>query len=82
MSAVRLSLIYGKNASVSVVDQLVNHTTTLSKGLQMGLVNYTEATSASRSGRSTLRAPPRAPVGGFIYAGARRGLQARSSTTR
>jgi hypothetical protein len=43
VSAVRLSLIYGKNASVSVIDLgLVNHTTTLSKGLQMGLVNYTE----------------------------------------
>jgi len=43
VSAVRLSLLYGRNASVGVIDLgLVNHTTSLSKGLQMGTVNYTE----------------------------------------
>ena len=43
VSAFRFSLLYGKNASVKIVDLgLVNHTTTLSHGLQMGFVNYTE----------------------------------------
>lgn len=43
VSAFRFNLIYGKNASVRVVDLgLVNQTTTgLSKGLQWGLVNVT-----------------------------------------
>ncbi len=45
VTAFRFNLIYGKNASVRVVDLgLVNHTTTgLSKGLGWGLVNYVEA---------------------------------------
>ena len=39
----RFNLIYGKNASVGIVDLgLVNHTTTLSHGLQWGFVNYNE----------------------------------------
>jgi hypothetical protein len=40
----RFNLIYGKNASVRVVDLgFINHTTTgLSKGLQWGAVNVTE----------------------------------------
>lgn len=45
VTAFRLNLIYGKNASVRVVDLgLVNHTTAgLSKGLAWGLVNFVEA---------------------------------------
>jgi hypothetical protein len=45
VTAFRFNLIYGKNASVRVVDLgLVNHTTTgLSKGFGWGLVNYAEA---------------------------------------
>jgi len=44
VSAFRFNLIYGKNASVRVVDLgLVNHTTSgLSKGLQWGFANITE----------------------------------------
>lgn len=39
----RFNLIYGRNTSVKVVDiGLVNHTTTLSSGLQWGFVNYNE----------------------------------------
>jgi hypothetical protein len=39
----RFNLIYGKNTSVGLVDLgLVNHTTTLSHGLQWGFVNYNE----------------------------------------
>ena len=45
VSAFRFSLLYGKNASVKIVDLgLVNHTTTLSHALQMGFINYTEGT--------------------------------------
>jgi hypothetical protein len=46
ISGVRLNLLYGRNASVKGLDWgfIVNHTTTgLSKGVQMGLVNYNEA---------------------------------------
>lgn len=45
VTAFRFNLIYGKNASVRVVDLgLVNHTTTgLSKGLGWGLVNIANA---------------------------------------
>lgn len=43
VTAFRFNLLYGKNTSVKVVDLgLVNHTTTLSNGLQWGFVNYTE----------------------------------------
>jgi hypothetical protein len=44
VTALRLNLIYGKNASVKVVDLgLINHTTSgVSSGLQWGGVNYTE----------------------------------------
>jgi hypothetical protein len=45
VTAFRFNLIYGKNSSVGVVDLgFVNHTTTLSNGLQWGFVNYTEGT--------------------------------------
>ena len=45
VTAFRFNLIYGKNASVRVVDLgLVNHTTTgLSKGLGWGFVNLSDA---------------------------------------
>ena len=43
VSAFRLDLLYGRNTSVKVVDLgLVNHTTTMSNGLQWGFVNYNE----------------------------------------
>ena len=43
VSAFRFNLIYGKNASVKVVDLgLVNHTTTLSSGLQWGFINVND----------------------------------------
>ena len=43
VTAFRFNLIYGRNTSVKVVDVgLVNHTTTLSNGLQLGSVNFTE----------------------------------------
>jgi len=43
ITALRLNLIYGKNASVKIIDLgLVNQTTTLSSGLQWGVVNYNE----------------------------------------
>lgn len=43
VTAFRFNLIYGKNTSVKIVDLgLVNHTTTLSSGLQWGTINYTE----------------------------------------
>lgn len=39
----RFNFIYGKNTSVGVVDLgLINHTTTMSKGLQWGAINITE----------------------------------------
>lgn len=45
VTAFRFNLIYGKNASVRVIDLgFVNHTTTgVSKGLGWGFVNYAEA---------------------------------------
>src|SRR5215510_9182218 len=43
VSAVRLDFIYGKNASVKVIDLgFVNQTTTLSSGLQWGFVNVND----------------------------------------
>ena len=43
VTAFRFNLLYGKNASVKVVDLgLVNHTTTLSSGLQWGFVNIND----------------------------------------
>jgi hypothetical protein len=43
VTAFRINLIYGKNTSVKIVDiGIVNHTTTLSSGLQWGTVNFTE----------------------------------------
>ena len=43
VTAFRFNLIYGKNTSVGIVDLgLVNHTTSLSHGLQWGFVNYNE----------------------------------------
>lgn len=43
VTAFRFNLLYGKNTSVKVVDLgLVNHTTTLSSGLQWGFVNVNE----------------------------------------
>ncbi|MEE9553305.1 MAG: hypothetical protein V3W18_03315 [candidate division Zixibacteria bacterium] len=45
ISGIRLSLLYGKNTTVSGLDWgLVNHTTKgVSKGVQFGLVGYAEA---------------------------------------
>ena len=43
VTAVRLDLIYGKNTAVKYLDLgLVNHTTSMSNGLQWGFVNYNE----------------------------------------
>jgi len=43
VTAFRFNFIYGKNTSVKVVDLgLVNHSTTLSNGLQWGFLNFTE----------------------------------------
>jgi len=43
VSSVRIDFIYGKNTSVKVVDLgLINHTTTLSSGLQWGFINVNE----------------------------------------
>ena len=45
ITGLRISLLYGKNASVTGLDWgLVNHTTSgVSKGVQFGLVGYAEA---------------------------------------
>lgn len=45
ITGIRLSLIYGKNTSVTGLDWgLVNHTTSgLSQGIQFGMVGYNEA---------------------------------------
>ena len=43
VTAFRFNFLYGKNTSVKMVDLgLVNHTTTLSHGLQWAFVNYNE----------------------------------------
>jgi len=43
VTAFRFNLIYGKNASVRMIDLgMINQTTTMSKGLQWGFVNFTE----------------------------------------
>src|SRR5262249_9424835 len=43
VTAFRFNLIYGRNTSVGVVDLgLINHTTTLSHGLQWGTINLNE----------------------------------------
>ena len=47
VTAFRFNLLYGKNASVGVVDLgLVNQTTTLSHGLQWGVVNFNEGSES------------------------------------
>ena len=43
VTAFRLNLIYGKNTTVELVDVgFINQTTTMSKGLQWGAINYNE----------------------------------------
>jgi hypothetical protein len=79
VSAFRLDLIYGRNTSVKVVDLgLVNHTTSLSNGLQWGFVNYNEgsfsglqlaAISYNKGTAGGLQ------WSGFNYAGTETGLQ-------
>jgi hypothetical protein len=47
VTAFRFNLIYGRNTSVKVIDLgLVNHTTSLSNGLQWGAVNFNEGSSS------------------------------------
>ena len=79
VSAFRFDFIYGRNTSVKVVDLgLVNHTTTMSNGLQWGFVNYNEgafsglqlaAISYNKGAASGFQ------WSGFNYAGTASGLQ-------
>ncbi len=79
VSALRLDLIYGKNTSVKFVDLgLVNHTTTMSNGLQWGFVNYNEGTfSGLQLGTVSYNKGTAGGVqwSGFNYAGTASGLQ-------
>ena len=79
VTAFRVDLLYGKNTSVKVVDLgLINHTTTLSNGLQWGFINYNEGTfsglqiaaiSYNKGDAGGLQ------WSGFNYAGTASGLQ-------
>ena len=79
VTAFRVDLLYGKNTSVKVVDLgLINHTTTLSNGLQWGFINYNEGTFSGLQ-IATVSYNKGAAGGlqwsGFNYAGTASGLQ-------
>ena len=75
----RYNFIYGRNTSVKVVDLgLINHTTTMSNGLQWGFVNYNEGAfnglqlAAVSYNKGTAGG---VQWSGFNYAGTASGLQ-------